>query len=258
MADGRKGLSTEAMQVISGVVGLLVLLGLWLLVTHAFIGALLMGLVVGGMVFLILYYGYGGTTADSANAAPASSGTSGPQTDSTGAGTGLNAMAEDPAPFRAAQPEKTPEPAPTPEAAPAPKPDPEPAPEPISAAPEQTVATAPAEAPLDKSPKTSADPADEGEGEQPEMMSAPRDGGADNLKEIKGVGPKLEELLHSLGVYHFDQIAGWGPSQVAWMDQNLKGFRGRVSRDDWVEQAKILAAGGDTEFSSRVDKGEVY
>ena len=90
------------------------------------------------------------------------------------------------------------------------------------------------------------------------MMSAPRDGGADNLKEIKGVGPKLEELLHSLGVYHFDQIAGWGPSQVAWMDQNLKGFRGRVSRDDWVEQAKILAAGGDTEFSSRVDKGEVY
>ena len=89
MADGRKGLSTEAMLVISGVVGLLVLLGLWLLVTHAFIGALLMGLVVGGMVFLILYYGYGGTTADSANAAPASSGTSGPQTDSTGAGTGL-------------------------------------------------------------------------------------------------------------------------------------------------------------------------
>ncbi len=106
--------------------------------------------------------------------------------------------------------------------------------------------------------ETGAAPAPEGEGSQPEALSAPRDSGADDLKEIKGVGPKLESLLHDLGIYHFDQIAGWSPAEVAWMDANLKGFRGRVSRDDWIGQAKILAAGGETEFSTRVDKGEVY
>ncbi|MEM8655913.1 MAG: endonuclease [Pseudomonadota bacterium] len=97
-----------------------------------------------------------------------------------------------------------------------------------------------------------------GEGTKPETLSAAREGGPDNLKEIKGVGPKLEALLHSMGFYHFDQIAHWGAEEVAWVDQNLQGFKGRVSRDDWVEQAKILAAGGETEFSKKVDKGGVY
>lgn len=96
------------------------------------------------------------------------------------------------------------------------------------------------------------------EGTKPAMLSAARDGGADNLKEIKGIGPKLEKLCHSLGVFHFDQIAAWGADEVAWMDANLEGFRGRVSRDDWVGQAKILASGGETEFSQRVDDGKVY
>jgi predicted flap endonuclease-1-like 5' DNA nuclease len=90
------------------------------------------------------------------------------------------------------------------------------------------------------------------------MLSAARDGGPDNLKEIKGVGPKLEQLLHSLGVFHFDQVASWTANEVAWVDANLKGFKGRVSRDKWVDQAKVLAAGGETEFSKRVDKGQVY
>ncbi|WP_386681214.1 endonuclease [Loktanella sp. R86503] len=93
---------------------------------------------------------------------------------------------------------------------------------------------------------------------KPAMLSAPRSGGADNLKQIKGVGPKLEALLHEMGVYHFDQIAGWTETEVAWMDQNLKGFKGRVSRDTWIEQAQVLAAGGETAFSSKVGKGGVY
>jgi predicted flap endonuclease-1-like 5' DNA nuclease len=80
---------------------------------------------------------------------------------------------------------------------------------------------------------------------------------ADDLKQIKGVGPKLEAMLHAMDVRHFDQIASWGPAQVAWMDANLEGFKGRVTRDDWVAQAKILAAGGETEFSERVERGEV-
>ena len=95
-------------------------------------------------------------------------------------------------------------------------------------------------------------------GEKPAMLSSPRDGGPDNLKEIKGVGPKLENTLNDMGVYHFDQIAGWSAQEIAWMDNNLKGFRGRVSRDGWTEQARILASGGETEFSQRVDKGGVY
>ncbi len=97
-----------------------------------------------------------------------------------------------------------------------------------------------------------------GEGVKPEGLSAARDGKADDLKKIKGVGPKLETLLNELGFYHFDQIAGWSAEEVAWVDDNLKGFKGRVSRDNWIEQARLLATGGETEFSKRVDDGDVY
>ncbi len=93
---------------------------------------------------------------------------------------------------------------------------------------------------------------------KPELLSAPRDGKPDDLKMIKGVGPKLEKLLHSLGVYHFDQIASWRKKEVQWVDEHLEGFKGRVSRDEWVKQAKVLAKGGSTEFSKRVKKGKVY
>ena len=94
-------------------------------------------------------------------------------------------------------------------------------------------------------------------GKKPKTMKAPRKAGADDLTLIKGVGPKLEALLHSMGFFHFDQIAAWTSQEVAWVDQNLEGFKGRVTRDDWVAQATILAEGGETEFSSRAKKGEV-
>lgn len=96
------------------------------------------------------------------------------------------------------------------------------------------------------------------EGTRPAALDGPRGGTADDLKKIKGVGPKLEQLLFSLGFYHFDQVAGWSADEVAWVDANLKGFKGRVSRDNWVEQARLLASGGETEFSKKVDKGDVY
>ncbi|WP_235905919.1 endonuclease [Pseudooceanicola pacificus] len=105
---------------------------------------------------------------------------------------------------------------------------------------------------------TAADMAVPGEGSRPEGLTAPRDGQADDLKRIKGVGPKLEQLCNQMGFWHFDQIAAWGAEEVAWVDQNLVGFKGRVSRDDWVGQAKLLATGAETEFSKRVDKGDVY
>lgn len=101
---------------------------------------------------------------------------------------------------------------------------------------------------------------DEGsdEGTRPEALTGPRDGGADDLKMIKGIGPKLEKLCNTMGFYHFDQIAAWSADEIAWVNANLEGFKGRVSRDNWVEQAKTLAAGGSTEFANRVKKGDVY
>lgn len=96
------------------------------------------------------------------------------------------------------------------------------------------------------------------EGSQPAGLPAPRDGGADDLKMIKGVGPALEKQLHGLGFFHFDQIANWSVNEVAWVNANLKGFKGRVTRDNWIEQSRILASGGETEFSQRVEDGDVY
>ena len=90
-------------------------------------------------------------------------------------------------------------------------------------------------------PEPVAGGAEAAEGRKPQLLSAPRDTGPDDLKQIKGVGPKLEALLHELGVYHFDQIAAWNAEEVAWMDAHLEGFRGRVSRDGWVAQARRLA-----------------
>lgn len=98
--------------------------------------------------------------------------------------------------------------------------------------------------------------ADAADQTRPAAMSAPRESGADDLKKIKGVGPKLEQMLHGMGFYHYDQIAQWTPAEVAWVDDNLEGFKGRVSRDSWVDQAKTLAAGGETEFSRRAEKGD--
>ena len=61
-----------------------------------------------------------------------------------------------------------------------------------------------------------------------------------------------------MGFYHFDQIAGWTASEIAWVDENLEGFKGRVTRDNWVEQSKLLASGAETEFSKRAKKDDIY
>ena len=93
---------------------------------------------------------------------------------------------------------------------------------------------------------------------KPAVLAKARAGGADNLKMIKGVGPVLERALHTTGVFHFDQVGAWTKADAEWFDDNVKGANGRVIRDGWVKQAKILAKGGTTEFSARVKKGGVY
>ena len=112
-------------------------------------------------------------------------------------------------------------------------------------------------APAKKAEATAASVAGEVEEAEPETLSGPREGGADDLKLLKGVGPKLEQTLHELGFFHFDQIAAWGPAEVAWVDNRLK-FKGRIERDGWIAQAKQLASGEETEFAKRAKKDKLY
>lgn len=80
-------------------------------------------------------------------------------------------------------------------------------------------------------------------GDRPAMMlDAPEGGQADDLKKISGVGPKLEQTLNELGIWHYEQVAQLTKKDIAWVDERLR-FKGRIERDDWVGQAKTLAKG---------------
>lgn len=97
---------------------------------------------------------------------------------------------------------------------------------------------APKQAAAPKKAGTAAAPA----GTRPSnLLDAARGGKADDLKLISGVGPKLEDLLHQNGVYHFDQIAAWNSEEIAYMDEQMS-FKGRIEREGWTEQATKLAA----------------
>ena len=74
---------------------------------------------------------------------------------------------------------------------------------------------------------------------RPPELAGPRNGRADDLKLIKGIGPKIEASLNSLGIHHFDQIASWTAKDAEWIDSQL-AFKGRVGREGWVEQANRL------------------
>ncbi|MCY0147641.1 hypothetical protein OEG84_07910 [Hoeflea sp. G2-23] len=78
----------------------------------------------------------------------------------------------------------------------------------------------------------------------------------DNLKQVKGIGPQNEAKLNGIGVNSFAQIAAWTKKEQADIGERL-AFPGRIEREDWVGQAKVLARGGQTDFAKRVAKGEV-
>jgi predicted flap endonuclease-1-like 5' DNA nuclease len=82
-------------------------------------------------------------------------------------------------------------------------------------------------------------------------LTAPRKGLADDLKEIEGIGPALEKTVNAMGFFHFDQIAAWTDADVALVDAEMKNFKGRISRDKWVEQAKIIVSEGLEAFRER-------
>ncbi|MEO0467120.1 MAG: NADH-quinone oxidoreductase subunit NuoE [Pseudomonadota bacterium] len=82
------------------------------------------------------------------------------------------------------------------------------------------------------------------------------EGEGEDLKRIKGVGPKNEDQLNALGIFKLTQIAAWTPDNVEWVEGYLS-FPGRIEREEWIAQAKLLATGAETEFSKRVDAGDV-
>lgn len=78
--------------------------------------------------------------------------------------------------------------------------------------------------------------------------------GADDLLKLKGVGPKLNSLLIELGVTRYAQIAGWSDTDIAVIDAKLGNFKGRPVRDQWIDQAKYLAAGDVAGFEAKYGK----
>lgn len=75
---------------------------------------------------------------------------------------------------------------------------------------------------------------------EPRILKAALYGNKDNLQAISGVGPKLEKLLNSNGVFYYWQVASWTNDDIEIIDERLDAFRGRIARDNWVNQAQRL------------------
>lgn len=82
-----------------------------------------------------------------------------------------------------------------------------------------------------------------------EVPPAPDSG--DDLTRIKGVGPKLVTLLRENGVTSFAQIAAWDDAEIDRIDAKLGRFQGRIRRDSWVEQAKLLGGGDISAYEAK-------
>ena len=117
-------------------------------------------------------------------------------------------------------------------------------------------ATAMAAIPTEPAALGAVEGEDQHEGQRPPGLVAPRGGVRDDLKHIRGIGHQNEGRLHALGIWHFQQIADWTHENVCWTGSYL-AFPGRIDREDWIGQAKDLAKGLETEFSKRVERGDV-
>ena len=163
-------------------------------------------------------------------------------------------------PGTAAKPAPEPEANPAPDAAPEPKPKAEAKPQREPKAKAEARPKAPAKVPAKaKAAAPKAQPKAEKPAARPkakapaglQRLTAPRDGKADNLKEIEGIGPALEKQINALGFYHFDQLAAWTEADIALVDAEMKSFKGRITRDRWVAQARIIVTEGLEAFRER-------
>jgi predicted flap endonuclease-1-like 5' DNA nuclease len=91
---------------------------------------------------------------------------------------------------------------------------------------------------------------------KPLILSSPRPTGKDKLIKIKGIDLKVEKDLNKLGIFHFNQIAGWSSKNCDWIEEFLL-LPGTAKRNQWIEQAKILELGKETVYSQKVDNEEV-
>lgn len=139
---------------------------------------------------------------------------------------------------------------------PAPLVEPQPAP-PVTAAPMAPPLPPLAASPIDgpTEPDVVAEPAPivaEPATVSPAVTALPDE--EDDLLRLKGVGPKLKALLVELGVTRYAQIAAWSESDIAAIDAKLGNFKGRPVRDQWVDQARYLAAGDVAGFEAKYGK----
>jgi predicted flap endonuclease-1-like 5' DNA nuclease len=93
-------------------------------------------------------------------------------------------------------------------------------------------------------------------GSKPAGITAPAQGEADDLKWIKGIGPRNEKACNSLGIYQFRQIAVWTPDEAIWVGHHM-AFPGRIERELWIAQARLLASGGETQHAKAVKSGSL-
>ena len=89
-------------------------------------------------------------------------------------------------------------------------------------------------------------------GIKPITLSAPRDGVADDLKQISGIGLRIENGLYELGIFHFSQIAEWTADNITWIDNHF-AHKGRIAREEWIAQAKRLSVGGDIPHKKKIN-----
>lgn len=253
--------SSNSRYVWAAVCGLLAFVLAKLALHHGFWLAVLIGIVVAVIVLLLAVVFAGREPVEFAGASAPDQPEAAPSV--------APAMAVAP-PNPPAPPEMTTAAAPVP---PAPEPVPEPAPVPERAAEPVAIsapldAAAPAPKPAAASrakaavkPKVAA-PAKANAAPKPKVakakpydgpsrLAAPRGGKADDLKEIEGIGPALEAQINGMGVWHFDQIAEWTEQDVAWTDGQMARFKGRIARDRWVAQAKIIVTDGLEAFRER-------
>ena len=163
------------------------------------------------------------------------------------------------APVPAAEAAKPAQPASAPAEARALPPAPAPAPAPMAAPPAEPVVVAAAPAPSPAASVASSSPVSDFSHLRSVRSEALVDsarggvrngGGIDDLKRIRGIGVLIEKKLNSLGITQYEQVANWTGADIERISRILD-FKGRIEREHWIEQARILATGGQTEFSRR-------
>jgi len=151
-------------------------------------------------------------------------------------------------------------PAPPPVAEPPASAPPEPAP--VAVVPEPQPAPAPAasaaeSSPAERGPDLSGMRSVRSEAfRAPDSMAPSAPAKPDDLKRIRGVGLLIERKLNAMGISTYEQVANWTADDVGTVNAKLE-FKGRIERENWIEQARILASGGHTDFSRRFERGEV-